>query len=825
MPIKRKRLQIRKCSGCGAVGHNRATCPEAIADTSVAPATTKPAYKGVGFFVHHVSDAPTTSAHVVNLRKQPVSAWDKVNAIEPDSKPDLYAFNHQPTRPTPRPLYAVMPNKRPSENRLLTPKEPLSAETRPATYKKPKKNYEIKEKLSSIFSVFTAFNKQLFGILSSKPLIFTVLVLGLVILLPGPARSYYHGLVSANDSIVAESTAGFMALQNSTAALLRADLDGAKLGVNNALNSFADAMTAVDDKYKVLINIASALPVLKNEVANRQNILLAGQEIALGNTYLIKGINDSIAVSSTPLKRAEIITNHLRAALPNYESAIDHLRTIEPDSLPVEYQSSYDEYTRLFSAIVSDFKKIVQMSDAAHEIFGGKGLRRYLVVFQNESELRPTGGFAGSFAVMTVKDGQLESFKVSPGGSYDLQGQLDVTVEPPAPLLLLNKRWEFQDANWFPHFPASAEKMLWFYQHSRNQTADGVITINSSVLERLLAIIGPITDNNRNLTITADNAINTIQEVVENGPEKKINKPKQIIADLADQFLVSFKNLRPGDILPIIATAKDALEKKEIQLYVTDWRAEKTINDFGFGGSLITTQPEQDYLHVVNTNIQGQKTDSNIKQHIAHQAEIMPDGTIQNTVVITREHTGISGEKMYGATNINYLRIYVPEGSDFISAGGFVWPDESAFRSPAPWSKRDTFLETVEKVRLTDPETGTRITNEFGKTAFGNWVITEPGQTSEVYFTYRLPYKINLDENGKSWKNTLLSSGASGSYRIIVQKQSGCDSTFESQIITPANWSPAWSEGKDISLASNGMVINSQSLDRDQYYGLVFTKK
>jgi len=818
MPIKRKRLQLRKCGGCGSVGHNRATCPEAT-KTIIAPA--KPVYKGVGFFVHHVSSSPTNSAHIVNLRKPTNTAWDKVDAVIPDSKKDAYVFAPTPAaRPAPQPLYAVMPTRKTVD---LPPPPPKVRTNHLASLNKSVN--QAGQRVEDILSGLSGVGKKVTGAIFSKQMALAIVVLGLVALLPGPVRSYYQDFKLANDSVVRDSTAGFMALQNSTAALLRADLGSAQTGVNSALNSFAEAVATVDGKYKVLINIANSIPILKNEVANRQNILLAGQEIALGNTYLIKGLNDSISASTTPINRAQIITTHLRAALPNYESAVKHMNTISADSLPLEYQASYDEYTKLFTAIVSDFKKIVEMGDAAQEIFGGKGLRRYLVVFQNESELRPTGGFAGSFAVMTVKDGQLESFKVTPGGSYDLQGQLDVSVEPPAPLLLLNKRWEFQDSNWFPHFPASAEKMLWFYQHSRNQTADGVIAINSSVLERLLAVMGPVTEPNRKLTITADNAINTIRKVVETGPEKEANKPKQIIADLAAQFLASFKNLKPTDVLPLIASAKDALEQKEIQMYVTDWRAEQTITDFGFGGNLITTQPDQDYLMVVNTNIQGQKTDSSIKQHIAHQAEITADGSVLDTVIITREHIGLGGEKMYGSTNIDYLRIYVPEGSTLVSAGGFVWPDESAFRSPAPWTKKDSFLTSVEKVRLTDPETGTRVTDEFGKTAFGNWVITEPGQTSQIYFTYRLPQKIDLTNTNQSLKESLLSSNQTASYRLVMQRQSGCDSTFESQIITPPNWSPAWTEGKDIVLAGNGMTITNQPLERDQYFGLVFTNK
>jgi len=411
-----------------------------------------------------------------------------------------------------------------------------------------------------------------------------------------------------------------------------------------------------------------------------------------------------------------------------------------------------------------------------------------------------------------------------------LQGQLSVLVEPPTPLLLSNRKWEFQDANWFPDFKASAEKMLWFYRHSRNVTLDGVIAINSSVLTRLMSLVGPISDEQRNLTLNEKNILEILQKTVEEGEEKIINKPKQILSDIGPQILASLFSLKPENTLPLLFNLNEALNQKEIQVYFTSLFTQQTIESFGWGGRIIQTPEDRDYLMVVNSNIQGQKSDAQIKQKIFHQALVDKDGSIINSVTVTRIHEGQPGQKFYGQTNINYIRIYTPRGSELISARGFIWPDEKYFRAPSKNATIDEDLDELEKEIGFDQSSGTRITEEFGKTVFGNWVITEPGSASTVEFIYRLPFKAfvpqNTDFNNKKLLIPFLSSnGQLSKYQILVQRQSGCRSTFESQVIYPSTWESTWSDGLNSTLALNGFFIAEIPLQTDGIWSLIMNEK
>jgi hypothetical protein len=650
-------------------------------------------------------------------------------------------------------------------------------------------------------------------------------VVALLLILPFKANSFYQSVKNTTGQIASDGTQGFMALQDSTSALLQSNLTGAQDSVVVALEKFDNAVSVMNDNYSILQKIAGSVPILSGEVQSRQNIITAGQKIALGNTYLIKGIGESQNNSELSLTdRVKILTNHLNAAIPNYEDALTDMAAVDSDVLPTEYQKAFIDFRILFTAFLDDLENLADLGKAVDEIFGGQGLRRYLVIFQNPAEIRPTGGFIGSFAVIDVMDGKVIDIDIPAGGSYDLQGQLDTSVEPPTPLLLSNKRWEFQDANWFADFPSSAEKLLWFYRHSRQVTADGVIAINATVLERLLAIMGPVIDETRSVELTSSTALASLQMVVEEGEEKSANKPKQIISDLAPQFVNYIYSAKPESVLPLMASLTDALEQKEVQAYFTDNNSEWTMREFGWSGQILPTENNQDYLMVVNSNIQGQKSDAEIIQTISHQAIVAEDGSITDTVVITREHTGNPGEKFYGQTNIDYVRIYVPQGSELVSAGGFTWPDEKKFRAPEPWTSEDEFLIQTEKEIGYDAKSGTRITNEFGKTAFGNWLILQPGEARQIQFTYKLPFKV-IDETEHADENILQkfvdSDTITSRYQIVVQRQSGVNSDFESQIIYPSPWHPSWNEGNNSTLASNGMGINKFILANDQIWSLL----
>lgn len=666
----------------------------------------------------------------------------------------------------------------------------------------------------------------------SPKFIFAAVGLFLILILPYPAYGYLKNLRDTGNRVMSASTNAFALLQSSTVAAFSANIPQAESDLNGALSSFYEATNIMDKEHRAAQFVAGLLPVIGEKIISRQHLLTAGQHLALGNTYLVKGVSEAEKRKDLSLTdRIELLRIHLQSGVPEYERALADLSQVSAESLPVEYQSAFADFKVLFSAFIGDMSSLQELSRSIKLIFGSDQLQRYLVMFQNENELRPTGGFWGSFAVMSVQKGKIIQFEIPGGGTYDLQGQYDISVKPPLPLQIINKRWELQDANWFPDFAASAAKASWFYRHGRGASIDGVIAINASVLERLLRVMGPIESSNFGVAVSADDAVDKIQKHVEIDYDKTENKPKALLGDLTNELVGKLTSLNSASAIKLLGELNEALAEKEIQIYSTNSEVQAKMAEYGWTGEIYDAVLGEDYLNVVSANIFGGKTNAVTNQTIRHEVQVTDSGEVYDTVRISRTHAGLAGQLFYGQKNIEYIRVYVPLGAELVDAGGFKYPDESAFTVPESWYEEDMDLNNFEREVSIHGKTGTRITEEFGKTVFGNWSIVEPGATEEVYFRYKLPFNIGIEERGASSLTrarevVLGRAREASSYRVVYQKQSGTNPNLEISIAYPDEWREVWDSEADETITQGKNKISfSQILTEDKAFGILMAKE
>ncbi len=848
------KLQLRRCAVCQKIGHNKSTCPQMMT-VPIQNRENAPPINGsqpLKFYIHHVTDEPKKSHNVIDLKKHNI--WNEINACAPFlNEPTGYNnYHHLTTSPRHVPKQKLTrPTTDGTDLEQFLPTDqsatinPISFSPQknnlnvglPESSRQIKFNLDLKKKairttnyvklntiglIANLLYHLRQWQKIYFPL---KRTIVSLTLFSLIIFAPTHAKSYYQNLVVTAQKIKSDGEQAYGSLEKSTTQLLSGDISQAQTNITVALAEFALAVKQMEDSHPYLQTIAARLPILKNKINSQKALIIAGQNITLGNELLLGTINKIQNSSSTLLKNIEIINNDLSLALPYYDDGLKNINSADVNILPTDYQDKFLKFQKMYATFVSDLNNINNSADAIKIALGGQGVRRYLLVFQNENEIRPTGGFIGSYALLEIKNGQINKLEIPAGGSYDIQSLLDKNVEPPAPLLMIANRWHFRDANWFADFPTSAEKLMWFYRHSRHITTDGVIAVNASVLERLLTVTGPIDDKNRGVKLSAANAVETIQKIVEEGPEKTNAEPKKIIGELAVQFINDFQKIDAKKTLDLLSNFQDALVKKEIQLHFVDNLPEQTVKKYGWNGGLADLKDNQDYLLVINANINGRKSDAKMAQKISHQSVVQPDGSIINTVTIQRTHSGQAGEEFYGYPNTNYIRLYVPKGSQLLKSGGFTWLDENFFKAPDKYAKTDPDLTNYIKEVGFDPLTGTGISEETNKTVFGNWLVTEPGKTNAAYFTYKLPFKIiQQTKTEKKWFDLMNDNSTSGNYQLIVQKQSGIVSDFNSTIIFPNDWSPTWNQGQQMKLASNGAVIEGIKLNTDMVWSLIMKK-
>jgi len=508
---------------------------------------------------------------------------------------------------------------------------------------------------------------------------------------------------------------------------------------------------------------------------------------------------------------------------------------IDPLVFPEEYISLGKMMKEQGQRLSRSARELRLISDLVLSAAGFEMDSRLLFVFQNNTELRGSGGFVGSYALVDFHNGEIKNIETPGGGSYDTEAGLYTRVVSPEPLHLVNPRWYFWDANWWPDWPMSASKLMWFLEESNGPSVDGVISITPTVMERILEVIGPLDMTlEYGEIITHENFWPVIQSITETKPlvasstasstEEQVKpEPKKIIGDLLALLLSELpKRLDKENVIKLIGVFLDSFNEKQLLSYFNDKNDQQIINDLGWDAGINDTKG--DYLMVVNTNIGGGKTDKVIRETIDLFTRVEEDGTVINELKITREHPGEKQDEFTGVRNVNWLRVYVPEGAELISTSGWRTPDQEFFDSPDEGWIVDKDIAANEAMAITT-DNGTKIYTEKNKTVFANWTMTDPGQTTVIKIKYELPVK--LDYHAPPLPSNLLLEFIRPPelplipYSLMLQKQPGSlGSAFSQQFIKPLSLQLMSSYG-DMETNQHGWTIDT-TLISDKFYAATF---
>lgn len=646
--------------------------------------------------------------------------------------------------------------------------------------------------------------------------------LSFLLVLPLQAMQSFGSLDTGAASIEAEGQAALDNFARGASAFADQRFTLAEDEFSRSAANFAEAEAELSDMHAAIVAVVNVIPQTDRTYDSVRGLITAGRELAtvastMSDTAGLVGGQESTDV----VTKLNLLAEAIESAAPHAELAAQSLQDVDPDIVPEAYAERVAELQEYVPRLTTALNEFLTFSEALSTMLGGEGAMRYLVAFQNNTELRPTGGFIGSFAEMNVEHGVIEDMLIPGGGTYDVQGQLTEFVSAPGPLQLLKARWEMQDANWFPDFPSSARKLQWFYEHAGGPTTDGVIAVNATFIVNLLELTGPIEMPEYGRTIDAENFLFETQKIVELEYDKEENAPKAFLGDLAPKLLERITAADLSTFLAMLDLVGEGLYEKDIQVFFADNDLEAAIEDLGWSGSMKTTSG--DYLMVVNTNLGGGKTDSVIEQTVDVAVDIDEDGSVTNTVTITKVHHGMPDALFAGRNNVDYLRLYVPEGSQLLSADGFEIPADNLFEDS------DVPLETDEELLLAmnnigrDLATGTDTWDEMGKTVFGNWMQTAPGETEVVRFTYRLPFTVTGAQTDGllGLAKSELGLGGLAPYTMFVQKQSGVVSRETSVTIhLPLSMAPVWS-----SHPAFGSGTVSANNSEDQFYRLIVERE
>jgi hypothetical protein len=564
---------------------------------------------------------------------------------------------------------------------------------------------------------------------------------------------YQRGIVIKN-SVIASAFSGYEDLLAGGEKAKSSDFEAAAGSFNEANKKFSDAINDIsflqtnrDTFFAREKTVDSVQSLLKAA----QSISSAGQDFARGiqnlsqlpalfiqsNAQAASGGAASGAAGTTAAGQKSLTDKlkedliYIQKATDEIKFAANELQFVSADVLPEPMKGKLAAARENVSRLITLLDDTQSKIPAVLALLGDRYPHTYLVLLQNDTEARPTGGFIGSYMLVDMNDGYITKMEFH--DVYDADGQLKEEIPAPEEIAKISKNWRLRDSNYSPDFAISGEKAAWFLQKEKGPSVDTVIAVNQSFLADLLAITGPIAVEGLNSKLDKDNYQTVLSYII----ESKINpeEPKKILAEFISSFqkkLFISENLQKT-LKAFIAGYK----KKSLLFYSRNDDAQALFEQLGMSGKVISPQAGTDYLSVITTSIGGNKSDLFINQTVQHNTVVNSTGLLTNEVTITRKNEWSQQSVEYlkavlkpfgysdisdtvksimgGGVNKSYVKIYVPKGSKLMDTDG---------------------IDAAQVQTKADEETG--------RTYFMFEQDVTPGDEKKVTVIYQLPENLTL---------------------------------------------------------------------------------
>ena len=398
-------------------------------------------------------------------------------------------------------------------------------------------------------------------------------------------------------------------------------------------------------------------------------------------------------------------------------------------------------------------------------LLGVDGPRRYLILAQNEDELRATGGFLTGAGVVTVENGRIAELSFMDANFVD-DYQNKPYDPPPQPLgdFMALDLFLFRDANYWPDFPTSARKAMDLYAYGRDVAPlDGAIAIDQEFLRLLVDATGPVPIPDSDLTLSADNLLQTLRAArdIQEGQElgQWITDRKAFLGGFAAAVRARLESDLGGVNLPKLPrNMAAAADGRHLSISLRAPDAAAALAGTGWDGRL-PTAPPGDFLMVVDTNMGYNKANLVVERALTYELDLGPQPRASLNVLYThtaqaRDETCLQGvfEEYAAASDYmaltdkcywNYMRVYAPGGSVLQASSSHSVPGESLLNGRAWEGAAQTVAE------------------QPGLTTFANFFLLPWGSEVSTMFQYTLPAGVTETEDGDTV------------YRLTVYKQPG----------------------------------------------------
>jgi hypothetical protein len=614
---------------------------------------------------------------------------------------------------------------------------------------------------------------------------------------------------AAKDQLTQQAGDAKSQLSSAASALSQQDLETAIKEFSAASASFSQMeknLSSLSTTLKALIALAPGDPLGAASALAQAGVHLSNAGVHISEVVRQFGDVDLSLLSLPDQQKSsagKTITTALHdgeqsfsLALQELEQGAALLETVDVESLPSSIRQDIEPVLQQVPSLASDLQKVHGLFGVLATIAGAERAMTYVIAFQNNNELRPTGGFIGALAFLKIQEGRVE--KVDIKSVYDPAGQVKTQRRSPAGLNVVSKTFALQDGNWWGDFPTSSKALLNFFAETGDPKIDGVIALNPNVISQLLSITGPVTLDELALQVNEDNFVTEAQYEV---PDKDPEREKKFFPSFAQGLFSQLFALDRAEWSDLASLLLGSIVKKDIQVFFADADAQALSQQLGSAG--VFPESGVDLLADVQANIGGGKTD----QFISEERELtvtVGREIVRHELTVKVKDTRV--EQFKDRDNRRYHRLYVPSGSTLVEATGFDTDLKELIAYDCEQCVSDPMIASAEESADWEPLSNSLVYQEGDWQVFANWVTLRPGEERTLKLTYETPL-ASLSQDQKTMK-------------LFFWKQPGlADAPLDLQI--------KGTDGRAISYVTGGddqhsAPVQRIMLDQDRVIGIMF---
>nr|MDQ6909539.1 DUF4012 domain-containing protein [Actinomycetota bacterium] len=476
-----------------------------------------------------------------------------------------------------------------------------------------------------------------------------------------------------------------------------------------------------------ILPLAKLVPVLRQqvrgvEVFSDSGLLLSDAGLRLDGAAagILEPTDQRLKVSAAlaTLRKVHVA---MQAGVKSLDKAAEKVRSLDGYNLFGPLGDARADLARRLPVIQKKAQGAESGLGALIAFAGGSGPKRYLVLSQNPDEVRPTGGFIGTYGVLLADGAQVRLERYDSIDSWT-RSRPDATVPAEkAGIAFLSQtppaNQNLGNVNSLPDWPSAARLAMDLWQRGGEAPVDGVVSFTPGLLGRILGVTGPVTVPSYGENVSASNLDERLDFYTHSEEALKNPNRKDFVAALAEVTLQRLLE-SPASQWDALARAVGAsLDNQQAMAWARDPGLEAELARRRWDGAFPATRGD---FFAAGEFAYTSKNGKGLRRTYDHLVSLRPDGSARITTTMTIENTKPAG--ILNRDSLSYITVYGPSGGVLAKDGDDPGVPESELAGhPAfAWFRAAEPLgQTTLKVAWDAPDVAHK--NPDGSWVYGLW--------------------------------------------------------------------------------------------------------